>query len=97
MTREQKGGVAIGGIIGLLVWLFDSRYIVLGGPENTPVSDFIHSILPIDAVCKTGLEGFGDICDYFSTLIVLTFVGIVIGYTVASIKRSIFKPPPHRP
>ena len=89
MTREEKGGVAIGGIIGLLAWLFDNRYIIVGGTKDSPLSNFIYSILPIDAVCKISIVGVSDICGYFATLLVLTFTGIAIGYFFVKIEKFI--------
>jgi hypothetical protein len=91
MTREEKTGIVAGGIAGLLVWLFDWKHIILGGSPQTPVSDFIHSILPIKSICGIRLEGVSFICDVFVTLLVLTFTGIATGFVAVHLKKMIKK------
>ncbi len=99
MGRDVKDGAIIGGIIGVLVWLYDFRYIIIGGRSETPISDAICDSLVggkwslVDKVCNFGLEGANVVCSFMLPFLILTTAGVVMGAALAWLIRVIRKAP----
>jgi hypothetical protein len=99
MRRDVKDGAIIGGVIGVLVWLYDFRYIITGGRPETPVADALCDSLVagpgsiVDKVCTFGLEGANVLCAYLLPFLILTTAGVVTGAALARLIRAIRKVP----
>jgi hypothetical protein len=87
MQTDVKEGSVIGGAVGVVLWLYDFRHILLGGPSKTSISDAIGSVIPVDFLCRTGIEGANLICEFLATLFILTFAGVFAGMAVARLLR----------
>ncbi len=99
MKRDVKDGAIIGGIIGVLVWLYDFRYLIIGGRPATPLSDAIcDSLVPgpwslVDTVCNFGIEGVNVVCAFLLPFLILTTAGVITGGALARLIRAIRKAP----
>ena len=87
MQRDVKEGAVIGGAVGVVLWLYDFRYVLLGGRPKTSISDAIGNMVPVDSLCGVGLEGAILICEFLATLLILTFAGAFAGMAVARLLR----------
>ncbi len=99
MKRDVKDGAIIGGIIGVLVWLYDFRYMITGGRPETPIADVLCDSLVagpwslVDTVCTFGLEGANVVCAFLLPFLILLTAGVIMGGVLAWLLRAIRKAP----
>jgi ABC-type microcin C transport system permease subunit YejB len=95
MRPETRDATIIGGGIGVLVWLFDYRHLVLGGVPDTFLSDGLRGLLAfdseplLDSLCSLGHQGVNIICINFSVLFIFTAVGLAAGGLAARLWRLV--------
>jgi len=93
LKRETTESVILGGITGVLVWLYDLRHLFLGGSPKSVVPDFLREHLifnsrsVMDSACGWGRFGTNLTCTYLVTLFILTFAGAVSLATVLGLAR----------
>ncbi len=91
MRREKTEGSIVGGAIGVIVWLFDFRYLVLGGQPDAEISRYIRGLLSIggksviDSACGLGRFEINNVCSNLATLLILVAVGFVSGGFIVSV------------
>ncbi len=87
MKWDVKEGIIFGGAAGMLMWLYDFRHVLFGGPPDTVISDTVGSVIPTHSLCRIGFEGADRSCNFLAALFILTFAGIFAGMAVARLIR----------
>jgi hypothetical protein len=82
MKSWLKGGL-IGGVLGILIWLYDYDFLLNAGGANTPISDsiriFFGGLLNIQG--SSGELSTMPLSPFFS-LILLIFAFLILGLVI---------------
>jgi hypothetical protein len=95
MRADTRDGTIIGGGIGVLVWFFDYRHLLLGGVPHTSLTDALNGLLTfgpeplLESVCNLGHQGVNIVCVNVSVLFIFTAVGLIAGGLAARLWRLV--------
>jgi hypothetical protein len=84
MKKRTGKWMVIGGLAGILLWLYDHSFFITGGTERSPISNAILNLADNDFKSflinlNIGREGIVRLFDYLVPLLVLIFSGAALG------------------
>lgn len=80
-----KGGI-LGGLTGLLIWLYDYDFLLNMGGPNTPISNFIRSMFNI--IPWSGGAAFFPL---YILIPIGGLLGIILGWLYGKLKNKLKK------